>query len=70
MNLRPAASVALLLLVAACGQRGDLFIPEPDREAIATVPVGAAAAPEPDAAEDEEEQRPAAPPPADSAPGR
>jgi predicted small lipoprotein YifL len=32
-------------LLAACGQRGDLFIPEPEREPIATVPTGRAATP-------------------------
>lgn len=47
------ASLLLLAaaLLAACGQRGDLFIPEPEREPIATVPTGPAATP---GAEDED----------------
>ena len=61
--MKPATSMhrALVLLLpfallGACGQRGDLFIPDPEREVIATVPTGQAAAPATDAADDEEER--------------
>lgn len=35
-TLLPAA-----LLLAACGQKGELYVPSPEREAIATVPADA-----------------------------
>ena len=59
--MKPATSMhrALVLLLpfallGACGQRGDLFIPDREREVIAT---GQAAAPATDAADDDEEER-------------
>lgn len=53
---------ALMTLLAGCGQRGDLYFPEAEREAVITVPAQLPAAGQ-SASEDETDEpaRPAAP---------
>jgi predicted small lipoprotein YifL len=71
MLARTASLLAVLLLATACGQRGDLYLPERDREVVASVPTGAAAAPAASDEDDNEDvQNPAAPPATDPVPGR
>lgn len=36
--MRRVSCVAALVLLASCGQRGDLYFPEAGREAVITVP--------------------------------
>lgn len=35
------AFLPVALLLAACGQKGELYVPSPEREAIATLPADA-----------------------------
>ncbi len=35
---REALCMAAMMLLAGCGQRGDLYFPEAEREAVITVP--------------------------------
>jgi predicted small lipoprotein YifL len=56
-SLRRAPLLLPALLLAACGQRGDLYFPEQEREAIVTVPAQA-----PPPATEEEDETPATPP--------
>ena len=51
------APLLFVLLLAACGQRGDLYFPEQEREAIVTVPAQA-----PPPAPEEEDDTPTTPP--------
>jgi predicted small lipoprotein YifL len=51
--------LALALLLTACGQKGDLYLPSEEREAVATVPVDATLSPAPTPAADEDEETPA-----------
>jgi predicted small lipoprotein YifL len=41
MRARASLLLPLALLLAACGQKGELYIPSPEREAVATVPADA-----------------------------
>jgi predicted small lipoprotein YifL len=48
--MKPMRRALLLLfplaaLLAACGQRGDLYLPQAEREAVVTVPAGTAVPP-------------------------
>jgi predicted small lipoprotein YifL len=36
------ALLPVALLLAACGQKGELYVPSPEREAIATLPAAPA----------------------------
>lgn len=38
MRREAACMAALMMLLAGCGQRGDLYFPEAEREAVITVP--------------------------------
>jgi predicted small lipoprotein YifL len=40
MMTRPRVALALLLavLISGCGQRGDLYFPQQEREAVVTIP--------------------------------
>ena len=57
-----AALLAFALLFAACGQKGNLYIPS-EREVVATVPTGATPPDTPASPEDEEENRQLVQPP-------
>jgi len=56
-SLRHGPLLLFTVLLSACGQRGDLYFPEQEREAIVTVP-----AQTPPPAPEEEEEAPATPP--------
>lgn len=43
--MRAAPLLALVLLATGCGQRGDLYLPSADREAVVTVPADATITP-------------------------
>jgi predicted small lipoprotein YifL len=58
----PVALLAFALLLTACGQKGDLYIPS-EREVVATVPTGATPPATPASPEDEEEDRQLVQPP-------
>jgi predicted small lipoprotein YifL len=66
--MRPLRRAALLLLplvgvlLVACGQRGDLYLPQAEREAVVTLPAGVLAPPVTGTEEDEADS--AAGPPA------
>ncbi|HUG73088.1 MAG TPA: lipoprotein [Steroidobacteraceae bacterium] len=65
--MKPLRRVALLLLplgvlLVACGQRGDLYLPQAEREAVVTLPAGVLAPPATGTEEDEADS--AAGPPA------
>jgi predicted small lipoprotein YifL len=54
-----AATIVLLpiaLLLGACGQKGDLYIASPEREAVATVPTDATPPTTPEDDDDSREQ--------------
>lgn len=53
-NLTALLPVALLL--AACGQKGELYVPSPERETIATVPADATLPAAPAEEEDGDDQ--------------
>jgi predicted small lipoprotein YifL len=60
--MRPCAALLLpfAVLLAACGQKGELYIPSPEREVVATVPTDASL---PAAPADEDEDRELVQPP-------
>lgn len=64
------AAVLLLpvaTLLAACGQRGDLYLPETEREAVVTVPAGVLA-PAATVTDEDEADSAAGPPAAGNSP--
>ncbi|MDQ2640571.1 MAG: lipoprotein [Pseudomonadota bacterium] len=52
---RKALCIVGMMLLAGCGQRGDLYFPEAEREAVITVPAQLPAAPQ-STAEDETDE--------------
>ncbi|MFO7324413.1 MAG: lipoprotein [Pseudomonadota bacterium] len=66
--------LAAVLLASACGQKGDLYLPEDEREVISRVPVGTSlatpgGAATPAGAEEENDDDGTATPPAADPPG-
>lgn len=60
MRLRNFTALLMpTLLLAACGQKGELYVPSPEREAVATIPADATlpAAPEEDDGNDQAQPR-------------
>lgn len=63
MRREPLCMAALMLLLGGCGQRGDLYFPEAEREAVITVPAQLPAALQP-ASEEETDEAATLPAPA------
>lgn len=71
MRAFTALPLPVLLLLAACGQKGELYIPSPEREAVATVPADATLPATVPTEDDEERQLVQPPAPANTTdPGR
>lgn len=66
--MRRIHCVVLLVLLAGCGQRGDLYIPDSGREAVITVPAQLPAALQSVTEDDPDEAATPAPPGAGNAP--
>jgi predicted small lipoprotein YifL len=59
--IRISMLLAALLLAGACGQKGDLYFPDEEREVIDRVPLGTLLSPGPGNAQPEEEDEATAP---------
>lgn len=58
-RMRASLLLPFAVLLAACGQRGDLYLPTAEREAVLTVPADATLPALPGRTDEDDEQSPA-----------